>query len=388
MIIIIVNEGLKVADLDLLLAAFALNQRVQLEEHPVTIVKRWGSSGGRATEGVSEALRVEITRMALKKFLNDLVTLKFVIGYAKDLKGLLTCDKAALNPQTFLCYLLSALVAEFLHRWLIVLFMEILEDLLHPFLLWQGSNEVNGGLFNIFWGKGSGVASPLVGRCIHLGCMFAMRKYDIIPGGVASPTRRVLTAYLLWTRRYTGNWRGAARDQVRWLSAHPSKLGMTEKRHAFFCLCDITRSAVSRQLLQVVSDEFITDYNFSTGTWGERGNLSMIHSEAPWILGDCQIIESLSQKCGRRAWLVVGHVIHLSQSLVLSVDGCTSLLGLGNAEITKASPSPLLLLDIGGRFLRWAKWLNTLQVGGHCLYLVTTTTHYQRDPVVKVCTWV
>ena len=40
MIIIIVNEGLKVADLDLLLAAFALNQRVQLEEHPVTIVKR------------------------------------------------------------------------------------------------------------------------------------------------------------------------------------------------------------------------------------------------------------------------------------------------------------------------------------------------------------
>ena len=37
MIIVVVNKRLEVANLDLLLAAFALNQRVQLEEHPVAL---------------------------------------------------------------------------------------------------------------------------------------------------------------------------------------------------------------------------------------------------------------------------------------------------------------------------------------------------------------
>ena len=37
MIIVVVDKRLEVANLDLLLAAFALNQRVQLEEHPAAL---------------------------------------------------------------------------------------------------------------------------------------------------------------------------------------------------------------------------------------------------------------------------------------------------------------------------------------------------------------
>jgi hypothetical protein len=53
--------------------------------------------------------------MTLKKFLNDLVTLKLIVGNPQDLKSLLTSYEAALNSQTFFCHLLAALVAKLFH---------------------------------------------------------------------------------------------------------------------------------------------------------------------------------------------------------------------------------------------------------------------------------
>lgn len=53
--------------------------------------------------------------MALEQFLDDLVVLKLIMGYAQDLEGLLAGHESALDAQALLGHLLATLVAEFLH---------------------------------------------------------------------------------------------------------------------------------------------------------------------------------------------------------------------------------------------------------------------------------
>lgn len=68
MVIAVVYEGLEVANLDLLLAALTLEERVQLEHTE--------SLGGVALSG----LLVQEGGMALKKLLDDLVRLQLVVS--------------------------------------------------------------------------------------------------------------------------------------------------------------------------------------------------------------------------------------------------------------------------------------------------------------------
>jgi len=69
--------------------------------------------------------------MTLEEFLYDLIAFKLIICDTQDFKGLLSCDKPALYPKTFLSNLLPALVAELLHRRFIGFFVQVLKYLLH-----------------------------------------------------------------------------------------------------------------------------------------------------------------------------------------------------------------------------------------------------------------
>jgi hypothetical protein len=108
MIIVVINKGLEVTDFDLFKSTFALKEGVQLE------------------------LGVVVAHMILQQLLNDVNALKFIRSDAQNLKGLLLCDKTTFDPKSFLSYLFSALVAEFLHSGLHSLLSEVSEHLLHP----------------------------------------------------------------------------------------------------------------------------------------------------------------------------------------------------------------------------------------------------------------
>ena len=111
MIIVVIDEGLEIANLDLLLAAFTLHEGVQLQVHAIGIVH--GPIDPDTIGAVS--LRVEVPSMALEQLLDDLVVLEFIMGNSQDLKGLLAGDESALDAQALLGHLLAAFVAEFLH---------------------------------------------------------------------------------------------------------------------------------------------------------------------------------------------------------------------------------------------------------------------------------
>ena len=112
MVIVVVNEGLEVADLDLLLAALAFEQRVQLEHHSIP-----------CRNNAAARLSVKVCCMALEELLNDLIGLKLIVCDPQYLEGLLAGHKAALDPQALLGDLLSALVAELFHGGLCALLM-------------------------------------------------------------------------------------------------------------------------------------------------------------------------------------------------------------------------------------------------------------------------
>ena len=65
--------------------------------------------------------------MSFQQSLYDLIRLEFIVGDAKDLKGLLAGNKPSLNSQTLLSNLLATLVAEFLHCAFRTLLMKILK---------------------------------------------------------------------------------------------------------------------------------------------------------------------------------------------------------------------------------------------------------------------
>lgn len=109
MIVVVIDEGLEITNFNLFLSALALHQRIKLEDHPVPVIHR-----GSVT--IISARSIEETCVTLKKFLNDLIAFKLVIGDAEDLECLLSSHETALNAKTFFGYLLATLVTEFLHR--------------------------------------------------------------------------------------------------------------------------------------------------------------------------------------------------------------------------------------------------------------------------------
>jgi hypothetical protein len=111
MIIVVIDEGLEVANLDLLLAAFTLHERVQLQVHAIAVVH--GPIDPDTIGAVS--LRVEVSSVALEQLLDNLVVLELIMGYSQDLEGLLAGDESSLDAQALLGHLLAAFVAEFLH---------------------------------------------------------------------------------------------------------------------------------------------------------------------------------------------------------------------------------------------------------------------------------
>lgn len=111
MIIVVIDERLEVANLDLLLAALTLNQGVKLQVHAIRVVH--GPINPDTIRAVS--LRVEVPSVALEQLLDDLVVLELIMRYSQYLEGLLAGDKSALDAQALLGNLLAAFVAEFLH---------------------------------------------------------------------------------------------------------------------------------------------------------------------------------------------------------------------------------------------------------------------------------
>jgi hypothetical protein len=75
-IVVIINQCLKVPDFNLLVAILALYQRVKLH----------------LGEGIHSACCV-----IFKELLDDLVALEFIRGYAKDLESLLLSDETSFD---------------------------------------------------------------------------------------------------------------------------------------------------------------------------------------------------------------------------------------------------------------------------------------------------
>ncbi len=84
--------------------------------------------------------RVDLQRlgcMLCQKFLNPHIVQQLILCQSKNLKCLLFCDESAFDPEAFFCDLLSAGVAILLCVGLVVLFAEVLEDLVQSLLLCQ-----------------------------------------------------------------------------------------------------------------------------------------------------------------------------------------------------------------------------------------------------------
>ncbi len=75
-IVIIVDEGLKVADLDLLLAALALNQGIHLKHHRIPVIQ------DLTALGIKESRRIHHACVTLKEFLDNLVAFQLVVSDA------------------------------------------------------------------------------------------------------------------------------------------------------------------------------------------------------------------------------------------------------------------------------------------------------------------
>lgn len=133
MIIVVVDECLKVANLDLFLATLAFKKRVELELWIGTVLVH---------RVLPPILVVHEARMRLKKPLYDLIGFEFIVSNTEDFEGLLPGDKTTLNSQTLLSHLLAALVAELFHRRFRTLLMNVLKDLFTPFFSSKRANHV------------------------------------------------------------------------------------------------------------------------------------------------------------------------------------------------------------------------------------------------------
>ena len=122
--------------------------------------------------------------MALEQFLDDLVVLELIMGYAQDLEGLLAGHESALYAQTLLGHLLAALVAEFLHGLLVAFFVQVLEYLYHAVFFGEGPNHSGFLDFRTLQLRG-----PLLSRCVDLCRVLPMRVewIHLILCGMSSP---------------------------------------------------------------------------------------------------------------------------------------------------------------------------------------------------------
>jgi hypothetical protein len=220
MIIVIIDESLEVADLDLFLAALALHQGVQLQVHAIGVVH--GPINPDTIRPVS--LWVEVARVALEQFLDDLVVLKLIMGYAQDLEGLLAGHESALDAQALLGHLLATLVAEFLHCWLVAFFVQVLEYLYHAVFFGEGPNHSGFLDFPALQLRG-----PLFSRRVDLCRVLPMRVewIHLILCGMSSPWW-ILTADFLHARIHRGVSRYHVGRMLAYTSTGGAYLGMAE----------------------------------------------------------------------------------------------------------------------------------------------------------------
>ena len=186
MIIVVIDKSLEVTDLDLFLSAFTLEQRVQLEKHPVP---HWWPTPLHQSTG-TEPLRVEVAGVPLEELLNELVALEFIVGDAEDLEGLLAGHKATLDAQALLRHLLTALVTKLLHCWLIGLLVKVLHDLLHALFFCERPDHPGGA----FLGICSDLDCSVLCWGIHTSCMLSVGEGYIIKGVSLSSPGWILTA--------------------------------------------------------------------------------------------------------------------------------------------------------------------------------------------------
>ena len=73
---------------------------------------------------------VHLHHVVFKKLLNNIVALQLVLSQAQDLKSLVSSHKAPLNPQTFFCHVLAALVGVLARVVFLLLLQEELVNLL------------------------------------------------------------------------------------------------------------------------------------------------------------------------------------------------------------------------------------------------------------------
>jgi hypothetical protein len=110
MIVIIIDQSLKIADLYLFVTILAFNQGIELNH------------------GEIARLRGSVT---FKELLYNFVVFKFIRGDAEDLEGLLSGHEAALDAKTFLSDLFAAFVAELLHLTLHAFLLQVASYFIH-----------------------------------------------------------------------------------------------------------------------------------------------------------------------------------------------------------------------------------------------------------------
>jgi len=218
MIIVVIDECLKIANLDLFLSTLTLHQWIKLE-----LRERLGSV---APSSKGTQLTIKEAGMCFQKLLYDLVGFEFIVGNAKYFESLLPCDEAALYSKALLRHLLAALVAELFHWGLVTLLVQVPEYLLATFLGGKGSNHMRLFLLLILWdevGCHLHVRRRGASRCLWQvvnGC--TILRHLLVSCRNWTLSREVINR-LLWRGIYSGGsrfqiWRLLAIDTVEGLN--------------------------------------------------------------------------------------------------------------------------------------------------------------------------